>query len=100
MRTPRSERKRYLEPVILCEMLLTAEVTQEHEPAIRTLPRRGACSSVISTREDVTGNRYAPFLDEQEFVDHEADLQGNSEERASGHSCLERWSLLTRHGGQ
>lgn len=100
MRTPNLQKHRYVEPVILCEMLHTTKVTQENEPAIRTLPRRGVCPSVISTREDVAGNRYAPFLDEQEFVDHEADLQGNFEERAGGHSCLERWSLLTRHCGQ
>ena len=79
-------------------MLQTAMITHENKSAIQAFTRPGTCSSIISTGEDVARDTYAPVLDEQQFVDHDADLQGDFEERAGGHSSLGRWSLLTRHG--
>ena len=43
-------------------------------------------------------DEYTPLLNEQQFVNYDANLRGEIEERAGGHSYLERWSLLTRHG--
>ena len=85
--------------MVLCDMLQTAMITHENKSAIQAFTRPGTCSSIISTGEDVARDTYAPVLDEQQFVDHDADLQGDFEERAGGHSSLGRWSLLTRHGG-
>lgn len=86
--------------VTLCNMLVTSVITLKHEPAKTAFVRYGTFSLIVSACEDVTGNEHATLLNEQHFVDHDADLQSEFEKRASNHSHLESWSLLTRHGGQ
>ena len=84
----------------LCDMMQTATITQEKKSAIQAFTRPGTCSSIVSTHEKVARDTYTPVLDEQDFVDHDADLRWEFEERAGGHSSLGRWSSLTRHGGR
>lgn len=79
-----------------CEMLQTAFFTQENEPANEAFVRSGIFSSI--TREGVAGNKHALFLNEQQFIDHNADLRSEFEERAGSHSYLESRSVLTGHG--
>lgn len=71
---------------MLCDMLHTAVFTQEGVPAKHTFVRSGTCSSIVSAREDVAGDGHAPLLNEQQFVDHNADLRSEFEERAGSHS--------------
>ena len=85
--------------MVFCDVLHTAMITHENKSAIQAFTRPGTCSSIVSTHEEVARDTHAHVLDEQQFVNHDADLQGEFEKRAGGHSSLGRWSLLTRHGG-
>lgn len=80
-------------------MLLAACITYENQPADQAFIRYGTRSSVISAREGVARNGHTLLLNEQHFVDHNADLQSEFEERAGTDSYLKSWSLQTRHGG-
>ena len=86
--------------MVLCDMMQTAMITQENKSAIQAFTRPGTYSSIVSTHENVARDTYSPVLDQQHFVDHDANLRWEFKERAGGHSSLGRWSLLTRHGGR
>lgn len=80
-------------------MLRAAFITQKNEPAVQASTRYRTRSFVLSAREHVAGNAHTHFLNEEQFVYHNADLWSEFEKWAVSDSYLESWSLGTRHGG-
>ena len=53
--------------------------------------------SVTSALEQIARNEHAALLDEQKFVNQDANFQGKFEERAGSRGHLKSWPSLTRH---